>query len=407
METASDVIVIGGGPCGSFAAYNLAKLGARVTVFEEHPEVGIPSHCAGHLSIRGLERLGQYPLPHGIVENTFCGATFYSPLGNKFSVRFPSPVTCVVNRALFDEYVARMAEDAGTRYNFDSRVKSLVMKKGFVKGVTVRRNGKTASFHARLVIDAEGISSRFLRQAGLTVLDRNMLVNAVQAEVENVEYVKTDTAEVFLGKDYAPSFYAWLIPKGDGRAKVGLAAKHGNPREFLRKLMLKHPVASKKLGKARILQTIFHPITLGGPISKAYANGFLAVGDVASQVKPTTGGGVVFGMTAAKLVAEVAWKALEENEFSAGYLSEYQRLCKESFGFDVKVMLRMRKALDAMSDKKLDEMIGLCTKLGLDKTLQSVKDIDFQGQSLLRVLRSPRMLGALGYFFYVYLSANL
>jgi geranylgeranyl reductase family protein len=406
METVSDAIVIGGGPCGSFAAYNLAKLGAEVTIFEEHPEIGVPSHCAGHLSIKGLKHLGQYSLPKGIVERTFCSATFHSPMGNKFSIRLSSPVTCTVNRALFDKHIAEMAENAGVHYHLASRVESLIMEKGFVKGITVRREGKTENFRAKLVIDAEGISSKLLRQTGLTMLDRRLLVNAVQAEVENVRETETDVVEVFLGKDYAPSFYAWLIPKGDGRAKVGLAARFGNPREFLQRLMMKHPVASKKLNKARILQKAFHPITLGGPISRVYANGFLAVGDVASQVKPTTGGGVVFGMTAAKLAAEVAWKALGEKEFSAEYLSEYQRRCKESFGFDARVMLRMRKALNAMSDKKLDEMIGLCTKLGLDKTLQSVKDIDFQGQSLLRVLRSPRMLGALGYFFYVYLSAN-
>lgn len=407
MGTVSDVVVVGGGPCGSFAAYNLAKLGAEVTVFEEHPEIGVPSHCAGHLSIKGLKHLGQYPLPNSIVESTFRGAAFHSPVGNEFSVRFPSPVTCTVNRVLFDKHIACIAEEAGVRYHLNSRVESLIMEKGSIRGVTVARDGKADVFHAKVVVDSEGISSRLLRQTGLRILDRRMLVNAVQAEVENVRETETDVVEVFLGKDYAPGFYAWLIPKGDGRAKVGLATRSGNPKEFLQRLMVKHPVASKKLNSARILREAFHPITLGGPISRVYASGFLAVGDVASQVKPTTGGGVVFGMTAAKLAAEVAWKALEENGFSAGYLSEYQRRCKESFGFDVKVMLRMRKALDAMSDKKLDEMIGICTKLGLDKTLQGVKDIDFQGQSLLRVLRSPRMLGALGYFFYVYLSANL
>jgi hypothetical protein len=49
----------------------------------------------------------------------------------------------------------------------------------------------------------------------------------------------------------------------------------------------------------------------------------------------------------------------------------------------------------------------MCRRLGLDKTLEKVKDIDFQGQTLLHVLRSPRTLTALGYFFLVYLSANL
>jgi digeranylgeranylglycerophospholipid reductase len=406
MRNALNVAVVGGGPCGSFAAYNLAKLGWNVTVFEEHEEIGVPSHCAGHLSIRGLKNLGQYPLPEKVVENTPCGAIFHSPLGREFSVRHSSPVTCTVNRTLFDKHLAEKAMRAGAHYHLNSRAESLIMEEGAVKGVTVRQGGKIEDFRARLVIDAEGISSRILKQASLPTFNRSTLVNAVHAEVEKVKDVESDMVEVFLGKGYSPGFYGWLIPKGNGEAKVGLATNSGNPKELLQKLMVKHPSASRKLGKAKIQRIAFHPITLGGPISRSYLDGFLVVGDAASQVKPTTGGGVIFGLTCARIAAGVASEGLRENDFSSEFLSEYQRRCKEVLGLDVRVMLRMRKLLDAMSDRSLDNAIGLCNRISLDKTFRGVEDIDFQGQSLLRVLRSPRMLAALGYFFYIYLSAN-
>jgi geranylgeranyl reductase family protein len=407
MKNLSDVIVVGGGPCGSFTAFNLAKHGANVTVFEEHGEIGVPSHCPGHLSINGLKRLGLYSLPEEIVENTFYGAIFHSPKGKSFSVRFSRPVTCVVNRVLFDKYIAEMAEDAGVQYHLNSLVESLIVEGGFVKGVSIKQDGKTKEkFFAKIVVDAEGISSRILRLAGLSGLNRHMLVNGVQAEVENVKDTEPDMVEVFLGKDYATGFYAWLIPIGDGKAKVGLATKTGNPKELLSRLMFKHPAASKKLHTAKIIQIGFHPLTLGGPVTKTYSNGFLTVGDAASQVKPTTGGGVIFGMTCAKVAAEVAYEALSKNDFSSEFLSAYQRRRKEILGFDVKVMLKIRKALDAMSDEKVDDTISLCKKLNLDKSLQNVKDIDFQGQSLLRLLPNPRMLTALFYFFFLFLSAN-
>jgi digeranylgeranylglycerophospholipid reductase len=407
MKAVSDAIVIGGGPCGSFTALNLAKLGANVTVFEEHGEIGVPSHCAGHLSIHGLKRLRLDSLPARIVENTFYGATFHSPKGKEFSVRFSQPVTCVVNRVLFDKYIAETAEGAGGHFCLGSRVESLVIEDGFVRGVIAGRNGKAEEkFFAKIVVDAEGMRSRVLRQAGLPTPNRDMVVNAVQAEVENVKDIEPDVVEVFLGRDYAPGLYAWLIPKRDGKAKVGLAAKTGSPKELLQKLMRKHPVASKKLQAARILHVAFHPIPLGGPTPKTYSNGFLAVGDAASHVKPTTGGGVIFGMTCARVAAEVAHDALRENDFSSEFLSAYQKQCGRTLGFDANVMLRLRKMLDAVSDEKLDHAIGLCTKLGLDKTLQKVEDVDFQGQSLLRLLRSPSVLSALFYFFFLYLSAN-
>jgi len=407
MKAISDVIVVGGGPCGSFTALNLAKLGANVTVFEEHGEIGVPSHCAGHLSVSGLKNLGLYPLPTVIVENAFYGAIFHSPKDKEFSVRFRSPVTCVVNRVLFDKYIAEMAVDAGVHYSLNSLVESLIIEKDFVKGVIVNQEGKTEKkLLAKIVVDAEGTSSRILRQAGLPTLNRDTLVNGVQAEVENVKDVEPDMVEVFLGNDNAPGFYAWLIPKRDGKAKVGLAAKTGNPKVLLQKLMLKHPAASKKLRAARILHTAFHPLTLGGPIPKTYSNGFLAVGDAASYVKPTTGGGVIFGMTCAMVAAEVAYNALRENDFSSEFLSVYQKRCREIFGFDINLMLKMRKIFDAMSDEKVDDAIGFCTKFSQDRILQKFKDIDFHGQSLLRLVRSPRMLTALFYLFFLYVSAN-
>jgi len=402
MKNLSDIIVVGGGPCGSFTAFNLAKQGVEVTIFEEHGEVGVPSHCPGHLSIKGLKQLGLYPLPEEIVENTFKGAIFHSPKGKSFSVRFSQPVTCIVNRVLFDRYIAEMAEDAGVQYRLNSRVESLIVENGFVKGVTIKQNGKTQkNFLAKIVIDAEGVSSRLLRLAGLPTLNRHMLVNGVQAEVDNVKDTESDMVEVFLGKDYAMGFYAWLIPIGDGKAKVGLATKTGNPKELLRRLMFKHPIASKKLHTAKIVQMGFHPLTLGGPIKRPYSNGFLAVGDVASQVKPTTGGGVILGMTCAKVAAEIAYEALGKNDFSSKFLSVYKRRCKAILGFDVKVMTAVRKMLDAMSDEKVDDAISLCKKLNLDRSLQNVKDIDFQGQSILRLLPNPRMLAALFFFFFL------
>jgi len=406
MKPVLDAVVVGGGPVGSFAALSLASLGAEVTVFEEHAEIGVPSHCAGHLSIRSLRRLGLYPLGGRIVENTFSQANFYSPLGMELSVRLAQPVTCAVNRTLFDRYLAEQAEVAGARYHLSSCVRSLLIENGFVKGVSVEQQGKREDVSARIVVDAEGIASRLVKQAGLHGFNREGLVYAVEAEVENVQDVALDAVEVFLGNSYTPGFYGWLIPRLDGTAKLGLATRTGNPREFLQRLMHKHPVASRQLGKARITRMAFHSISLGGPITRAYANGFLAVGDAASQVKPTTGGGVVFGLTCARIAAEVASKALRQGDVSAEYLRLYQKRCGETLGFDVKVMLRLRRFLNALSDEQLDAALRFCARMGVDKALGTVEEIAFQGQTLLAVLKKPAMWAALAYFLTLYLAAN-
>ena len=170
--------------------------------------------------------------------------------------------------------------------------------------------------------------------------------------------------------------------------------------------MHKHPGASRKLRAAKILQIAFHPITLGGQILKTCSNGFLAVGDVASQVKPTTGGGVILGLTCARLAAETANEALRRDDFSSHFLSRYQKQCTKTLGFDVNVMLMIRKLLGNLSDKQVNDALGFCSKFKLHRILESVGDMDFQGRSILHTLRSPRMLTALLYFGYLYLSAN-
>jgi digeranylgeranylglycerophospholipid reductase len=406
MKDVPDVIVIGGGPVGSFTALKLAKLGAAVTVFEEHNAIGSPSHCAGHLSIRSLRNLGLYPLPGKIVENTYSQANIYAPSGFKFPITLAKPVTCSVNREAFDKYLADKAEAAGAHYRLNSRVQSLLIEDGTVKGVTVKQEDKTESVTAKIVVDAEGISSRLLRQAGLAGLNGEHLVYGVEAEVENVKNVESDAVEVFMGQAYAPGFYAWLMPRLDGTAKLGLAVKAGNPKEFLQKLIQKHPVASKQLANAKITSMAFHSITLGGPIVKAYANGFIAVGDVASQVKPTTGGGVVFGLTCAGIAAEVADEAARRNDVSSNVLQVYQKRCADTLSFDFSVMLRLRRFLDSLSDEKLDEVLRFCARMGVNKALENVDEIDFQGQLFLKVVTKPAMFAALAYFLKLYLSAN-
>lgn len=369
-------------------------------VYEEQGEIGVPSHCAGHLSISGLKHFGLYPLPAKIMENKFNEAIVYAPSGNSFSIQFDSPITCVINRVLFDKHLAKLAMKYGAEYQLESRVKSLVLEKGFVKGVVVSHKGAQETVHSKIVIDAEGVSSVLLKKVGLQSLNRSMTVNGVQAEMNGVEGVDTDAVEVYLGRKFAPGFFAWIIPKRDGSAKVGLATNRGNPQDYLKRFISKHPVASKKLGKSKILQACFHPITLGGTIPKTYSNGLLVVGDAASQVKPTTGGGITFGLLCSEIAGKIAREAIKTNDFSEVFLSRYQHQWRKAIGFDMTVMLWIRKMLNRLPDSKIDRLVALCKKVAVEEVLPKGKDVDLQGKMLVRSAWHPKTLALLSYLFF-------
>lgn len=391
MNERTEVVVVGGGPCGSFSALTAAKLGAEVVLCEEHGEIGVPQSCTGHVSIGGLERLKLH-LPEKVVENRISGASFYSPFGKEFMIRCASPVTLVVNRELFDKYLSELAMRTGVQYLLQSRVESFFLESGFVKGVVLRRRGVKEGLSSDIVIDAEGCSSVLLKKAGLKPLDRSMIVQGVQAEVDRVDDVSRDMVEVYLGRKYAPGFFAWIVPRRDASAKVGLATRTGDPREYLHRFMREHPVASRKLREGKVTSVSVHPIPLGGAIPQTYSSGLLIVGDAASQVKPTTGGGIVSGLLCSKIAGEAAYESLRNGDFSEAFLSRYQFRWRELIGFDLDVMLIMRKVLNRLPDEKIDKLISLCTKLGMDQILQKAGDLDFEGRSLFRMARYPTTL---------------
>ncbi len=395
VQRETEIAIIGAGPAGAFTALNLAKLGLaqKVAVFEEHDIVGRPSHCAGHLNIKSLNKLG-IRLPEKVIENRIRGARFYSPNGLSFEVKRESPVTLVVNRELFDQMIAREAEKLGVMFRLNCRVRQLLVEAGKVDGLILHDRDKDEDevVCSKVVVDAEGCPATLLKKAGFPCLSPKSYVYGGQAEIDEISDVELDMVEVYLGRKFAPGFFAWIIPRQDGTAKVGLAVKYGNPKRHLLNFIRKHPIASKKLHKSRIVSLSFHPIPLGGPISKTYGNGLLVVGDAASQVKPTTGGGVITGMICAEIAAKTILKALNLNDFSERVLAEYQRAWTRRLGFEFKVMLRLRKMLDRLSDRRIDKLFEFCIKTGLNETLEKVGDVDWQGRTLLRAALNPKGL---------------
>ncbi|MCK4633863.1 hypothetical protein KAT42_03450, partial [Candidatus Bathyarchaeota archaeon] len=97
-------------------------------------------------------------------------------------------------------------------------------------------------------------------------------------------------------------------------------------------------------------------------------------------------------LTAAKIAGAVATEAIQTQDYSADFLFKYEHRWKRKIGFDMKAMKHIRLLLNSFTDRKLDRLVSICANLGVEKSLKQVRDIDFQGRSLIRMAKNPRAL---------------
>ena len=391
----TEVLTVGAGPAGLIAAREAAEKGAEVTVLEEHPEIGLPCHCAGLLSLKGLRDIGVSNLDP-FVQNMVRGARFFSPSGLSFTVEKDEAIACVVDRRLFDKSLARQATEAGARIKMSMKVSGLERVRG---GVAV--TGKQESARAKIVIDAEGASSRIVKSSGLKSLDPACVLPGLQSDLRGVD-VDPDFVEIHVGRRVAPRFFAWVIPLSEDSVRVGLACKGATPKGKLDRFI------EGRFGHENDLERIAvrsGRVVTCGPIQKTFDDSLLVVGDAAGQVKPITGGGVILGGICASIAGEVAAEAVEEGDFSGAFLGKYESFWKEKLDQEFRMTLLARRTLNNLSDKAIDKVFKVIIEQDLPSLLSEEGDIDFQTGVLRKALKRkeilrilPSFLGALSPF---------
>jgi len=376
----TQVLVVGAGPSGLIAAREAAQRGANVLVLEEHAEIGRPCHCAGLLSLDGMRKL-DVPVDESFVQNKVRGALFFSPSGLSFTIERRSPVACAVDRILFDEFLARQAVKSGVEIRLGCVVHDVLLKETEV----LARSGRH-TLRADVVIDAEGASSKIVKAAGLEPLNSNGLLSGLQFDLIGVD-VDPDYVEIHVGRKVAPGFFAWVIPLGEGSARVGLGCRGVNPKEALNRFVEKR----FKDEKYECLATRSGMIVSSGPIKKTFSDRLLVVGDAAGQVKPTTGGGVILGGICAAIAGGVAAEAVECSRFKEDFLSLYEELWRKKLGKEFRHMLWARRIFNALSDRVIDKIFELIIKEGLQQVISEEGDMDFQSSVLSEMLRRRRI----------------
>jgi geranylgeranyl reductase family protein len=369
-----DAIVAGAGPVGSYVAGRLAAGGHRVLVLEKRAHVG-DSVCTG---IIGQECVQTFAIEDRVILREASSASLFSPSGNCLHLQREEPQACILDRAAFDISMAERAQKTGADFQFNSRVLNVAIE-GDRAVVSVSRQGKEESLPARVVVIAAGFAPGLIARLGLGVF-KDFAIGA-QAEVET-RY--TDEVEVYFG-DMAPGFFAWLVPTAPPMARAGLLSRQ-NPRHYLKRwledLNRKGKIAPDEV-KIR-----YGAIPLK-PLPRTCGERLIVVGDAAGQVKPTTGGGIYYGLLSAEIAATTLHQALVDDDLSARRLSRYERGWHKKLGRELRIGYWARRFFERLSDRQVDRIFEVIKTSGIDEALLKAKDLsfDWHGRTIARLLR--------------------
>lgn len=362
------VRIIGAGPSGNYAAYLLACKGVDVDVYEDHDVVGKPIQCTGIMTSY-LDKLIHIDGWEDFLVNTIEGTRVFGPDGT--SVYVPLKKNYIVDRALFDQHLAKLAQSHGAEYHYKHRFTEARFAKDHLD--ISFNNGKVV--HDSTLIGSDGPGSLVAKSTGL--FGERKFVVGVQARV-SLKNIDPKVVDFYVDKN-ADGYIGWVVPENDHTARIGVASYH-HAHEYFQELL-------KKTG-GKILEWQSGAIPLYQPkqamsVTKDGSSVFL-LGDAATMVKATTYGGIIPGMMAAEELAQVI--------LNNGTAKHYEKAWRKRIGKDLWLHLLMRKYMDKFSLADYKRLIQYTNQ---EKVLEILgeHDREYPSKLLLKILwREPRFL---------------
>jgi geranylgeranyl reductase family protein len=385
-----DVIIVGAGPAGSFAAERLARAGASVALFDGRPP-GEPKACGGGVTSKALKA---WPHLLEAVGRTIDELDMYSPSGKHLHLKLDEPFA-VYSRIAFDTFLRERARDAGAAV-IAEKISARGFKRieetngpalrsegsidpvatctpremlawgpriarGSDRGWIVRTQGGE-EFACKYLVGADGANSALAKKLAGPLPPAEMEV-AFGYRAPLPESKEAATVVAFL-----PNWvgYAWAFPRID-HVSFGIATtQDAFDHEALDQLMWDFMVSyyesvSTASGNDRIKMRLWkksgsqseksqltnlrqHAERYAARIPglaprtwdarKACGDGWALLGDAAGFADPVTGEGIYYALRSAELFADA---------FLKGTPHEYERLWRADFGAELKRASEMRR----------------------------------------------------------------
>jgi geranylgeranyl reductase family protein len=331
---AYDAVVVGMGPAGATAAYELSRAGLSVLAIEKetHPRYKV---CGGGLSAR-IDRILEDDYK-SVVEHTIYGIQFSYRGADPLSLDCSSPIAYMVMRDRFDHFLVEKARQVGTEVHEDEPVTSCRQLPDGIEVTTDR-----GRYLAKVLIGADGANSLVAQQLFPGRRSRRMATLESEIPIGPApHYPGTGRALIDIGA--TPAGYAWIFPKqerlsiGVGDLRGGLASPKKIFDQFVRD--------EKGLAPWKVPQPVGHPLPLFSEHSGANRESVglvsgraLLVGDAGHLVDPLFGEGIYYAVRSGQLAAESILSQVKDERRS---LADYEEAVRREIYEEFRVAVRM------------------------------------------------------------------
>ena len=402
-----DVIVIGGGPAGSTFARIAAQDGMDVLVVDKRREIGVPVRCGEGLGEREVHSQ-KFDIPRHAYSTEIVGAKVIAPNGKSITWKSDETKGWVLERKVFDKWLAEKAVEKGAEVRSYTRAIDLIRENkgdgttGKISGVVLSHGGREPyDVRAPLVISAEGMESMIARKAGFDTVHKPYDVDTCY-QYEMKPYDHENLIELYFGNEIAPRGYVWIFPKADRKANVGIGiggtsfngTKLGGMKGCDPKVLLDRFIAANphlKLDEASTLLDFGGVISVGAPLTEFVKDNFMVIGTAAKQVDPIHGGGIALAMECGIMAANVVLKAHAKKDYSKQTLFEYEKIWRDGPGRKVAKRLMLRKVMEKVSDDDFNYIFNTIN----DSDLNQIMNGQFAGPVAKVLAGRPQLLGVL------------
>ena len=377
-----DLVVVGGGPAGSSAAFSAAKAGIKVALIEKEESIAETVRTSGVTWIQNIKEFG---IPDDCY-NPIKNFSFCSP-NNEVSISDTIPRAAVLDVRKTYRWLAKQAEEQGVDIFVKTTITDAIKNSdGDIIGVSgTNQNGKVI-FNSKVVIDASGFPSTVSKSMGYVTQWERFGAGA-EYEVK-VEKVEEDRWWLMVGQQYSPAGYAWIFPLGNNIVRIGVGVGKPDsavdPTQRLKEIMEKKMGPIKELGEITPIEFHYGLIPNDGLSRKTVFNNLILVGDTAGQANPLVLEGIRYAIKFGRVAGDVSAKAIKTGKTSEKELQPYEDNWKKEIESKINSAGKVQDRWIGLTDEEWDKELDIISELKSEEFLDFIK-ADFGLSNMLKL----------------------